>query len=283
MNQRLVYQTSVVRDESVEMWERICSSLATYHDLFLFTDFDGTLSDITHVPSAATIDSETRNLLRQLSLTKRMTVAVLSGRSVTDVTNRVGLPIIYGGDHGLEIHGSDFDYVAPGAEATRLLLPAICNALREGVQAIPGALVEAKRFTASLHYRLVEPDRIESLKAAVNECVDSSRFRVTDGKCVIEIRPRLCWNKGDATEWILGRGGAKPQQAICLGDDETDEDMFRRVPQGINVRILDSDTSRTSAPYSLKRCEVTAFLKGVLDVIQGISGTHADFKLPLQA
>jgi len=79
------------------------------------------------------------------------------------------------------------------------------------------------------------------------------------------------WGKGDAVQWILDRNHASPEQAICIGDDETDEDMFRQVPKAVNVRIMKSLSSPSAARYSLSRDEVPVFLEGLIDLIHGLS------------
>jgi len=255
---------------AAEAWEQICEALCRHHHLFLFTDFDGTLSDIVPLPSAAVVDVRTNKALKRLYRERNVTIAVLSGRSVSDVADRVGLPLIYGGDHGLEIHGSDFEFVVPAASELRLEIPALCNEIRRKTQDIPGALVEAKRFTASVHYRQVASDRVSEVLEICRQTVDSSRFELRDGHCVVDIRPRVNWGKGDAVQWILDRSHASPEQAICIGDDETDEDMFRRVPNAVNIRITDPRVSNSGARYCLSRHEVPAFLEGLIDVIQGV-------------
>jgi trehalose-phosphatase len=270
MSQALIDMTSADCDQATEAWEQIRFSLAKYRHLFLFIDFDGTLSELATVPSAARLDAKTKEVLKRLSADRRITIAVLSGRSVSDFADRVGLPIIYVGDLGLEIHSPDFEYFVPGADSVRLQLPAICNEIRQSIRDIPGALVEAKRLTASVHYRQVQPEHVAALRDAVNRCVDPFRFEVRVSKCVFEIRPRLNWNKGDAVEWILQRYGGRAEQAICMGDDDTDEDMFHRVARGINIRVLDDDCASTAAPYRIRQRQVANFLVGVLDTIHGV-------------
>jgi len=257
--------------KAAEAWEQICESLCEQHHLFLFTDFDGTLSEIAPLPNAAVIDVRTHKALKRLCAERNVTTAVLSGRSVEDVADRVGLPLIYGGDHGLEIHGSDFEFVVPGVNGVRLRIPALCNEIRRKTREIPGVLVEGKRFTASVHYRQVAPDQIPELFDICRQTVDSNRFELRDGHCVVEIRPRVNWGKGDAVQWILDRNHASPEQAICIGDDETDEDMFRQVPKAVNVRIMKSLSSPSAARYSLSRDEVPVFLEGLIDLIHGLS------------
>jgi trehalose 6-phosphate phosphatase len=269
----LVDVTTPANGEAAAVWEQICRSLATYHRLFLFLDFDGTLSELVEVPSAAAADRDALAALSRLSREKEVTVAVLSGRSVSDVAARVGLPIVYAGDHGFEIHAPDFEFVAPGAESIRLQIPAACNQIRQAIRHIPGAFVEAKRLCASVHFRQVAPEHVPALRDLVVKCVDSSRFDVRSGNCVLELRPRLNWNKGEAVRWFLERNGATAEQAICIGDDETDEDMFRRLPQAVNIRVLNSPNPATAAKYCVTRPEVAQFLHGILEVIHGLAAS----------
>jgi trehalose 6-phosphate phosphatase len=252
-------------------WEQVREAHATYGHVFLFTDFDGTLSEMTTIPSAATIESRTKTILRNLCCQRSVTVAVLSGRALTDVAERVGLPAIYGGDHGLEIRGPGFDYVAPGAESARLRLPELCNCIRTATRAIPGALVECKRYSASVHFRQVPPHQADDLMNIVHQCVDGSLFEVRMGQCVMEIRPRIDWDKGAAADWLVRKQRGLARQAICLGDDETDEDMFRRMPGAVTVRVTQSKDVISAATYRVERRSVDNLLEGLLDTIHGLT------------
>jgi trehalose-phosphatase len=269
----LVDVTTPRNGEAVKVWEQICRSLESYRRIFLFLDFDGTLSELVEVPSAAAPDRDAMAALSRLAREKAVTVAVLSGRSVSDVAERVGLPIVYAGDHGFEIHAPDFEFVAPGAESVRLQIPAACNQIRQAIRHIPGAFVEAKRLSASVHFRQVAPEHVAALGDLVAKCVDFSRFDLRAGNCVLELRPRLDWNKGEAVRWLLDRNGATPEQAICIGDDETDEDMFRCVPEAVNIRVLNSSNPATAARYCVTRPEVSQFLNGILEVIHGLAAS----------
>lgn len=271
MNQALVNIAVGSSGEAMVAWEQICGAFEKYRKVFVFADFDGTLSEFADIPSAATIDPDAKTALTRLSTEKAVVLAVLSGRSITDVADRVGLPIIYGGDHGLEMHASDFEFAVPTAELTRLRMPTLCNQIRQAIQHIPGAFVEAKRLTASVHYRQVASEHVPALRDLVSQCLDPAQYELRNGHLVLEVRPRVEWNKGDAVQWILERHGASAEQAICIGDDETDEDMFIRVPRAVNVRVLNGAAPRTAATYCVNREEVPEFLHGIVDVIHGMT------------
>lgn len=55
-------------------------------------------------------------------------------------------------------------------------------------------------------------------------------FHLTRGKKVIEIRPSIKWNKGDALLYLLetlGFADSSDVLPIYIGDDKTDEDAFK--------------------------------------------------------
>lgn len=252
-----------------ELWDRICSAVVQHRRLFVFADFDGTLSELVDIPSKAVLDPDTSRALHRLSMRRRVSVAVISGRSVDDVAARVGLPFVYAGDHGVEIHAPEFDFIQPDADLLSRRVPELSNRIRLATQHIPGALVEVKKFSASVHYRQVSPAGVPALRDAVQECLEGAQFELRDGDCVFEVRPAVRWDKGDAVAWLLKRNGAEPEQAICIGDDQSDEDMFRRVPGAVNIRVSSAEAELTAAAYLLRRTAIAEFLNGLADVVEG--------------
>ncbi len=72
----------------------------------IFFDFDGTLSPIVDSPEAATLVPGADKALRALAAL--YPVAVLSGRDLDDIRERVGIPgLWYAGSHGFEMVGPD--------------------------------------------------------------------------------------------------------------------------------------------------------------------------------
>lgn len=236
----------------------------------VFFDFDGTLSDIVDDPDAARpVDGAVDALA---ALAARCPVAVLSGRDLADVRARVGLDgIWYAGSHGFELIGPDGAHHQNDAAAAAVpLLAEAAAALREQLGAIPGVMVEHKRFAVAVHYRNAARDRVGATMAAVRDAGRHNGLRVTTGREVIELRPELDWDKGRTLHWILDRlPGVTP---LFLGDDITDEDAFDAVAElsgaGIVVRHNDDGDRATAARYALDSpaqvVEFTAQLAGRL-------------------
>ncbi|UQX12298.1 trehalose-phosphatase [Candidatus Mycobacterium methanotrophicum] len=224
----------------------------------VFFDFDGTLSDIVEIPDAARLVEGAADALR--SLTAQCPVAILSGRDLADVRERVGLPgIWYAGSHGFELTGPDGAHHenAVAVESIPVLEKATAE-LADQLGHVPGVMLEHKRFGVAVHYRNVARDRVGEVAAAVRTTGQRTALRVTTGREVIELRPNIDWDKGKTLRWVLAHIGdtekPSPLLPIYLGDDITDEDAFDAVADdgiAILVRHGDDGDRATAASYAL--------------------------------
>ncbi len=133
----------------------------------VFFDFDGTLSDIVEDPDAAWLAPGALEALQKLAA--RCPIAVLSGRDLADVTQRVGLPgIWYAGSHGFELTAPDGTHHQNDAAAAAIpVLKQAAAELRQQLGPFPGVVVEHKRFGVAVHYRNAARDRVGEVAAAV--------------------------------------------------------------------------------------------------------------------
>lgn len=245
----------------------IAPKLSAAGRVFLFLDFDGTLAPIVEDPADASMSPETRQHLFDLSQRARYLVSIVSGRALSDIQQRVGLSgLTYAGNHGFEISGPTLRFTEPAAAAHTADLEAVSRELETRLAGIPRARVENKGLTASVHYRgATESGRLE-IRRIVNEVVGLHQdlFQITQGLEVLEIRPRVKWNKGLAANWILASFKTHQPVPVYLGDDTTDEDAFLELSSGITVRI--GRTGETAAHYQLDYQEaVPEFLAWLSD------------------
>jgi len=238
----------------------------------LCLDYDGTLVPIAPHPAAATLDEQTRRLLRQLARARGVRVVLISGRSVRDLKRMVGIRDLgYVGNHGLECSAPGLRYVHPEARRSRPRLQRLARELRSALRPIRGAYVEDKGLTVSLHWRRVSASAARRFHRVVAErlrpFVARGAIRVTSGKRVIEIRPPVDWGKGDAVVWFLRHLPARRARPLALyaGDDRTDEDAFQAVNRLGGVTVLVGGPARRSAArYRLKDSRaVCAWLEGL--------------------
>jgi trehalose 6-phosphate phosphatase len=202
--------------------------------ILVASDFDGTLSPIAATPEAAVILPEARAALSRLSRLPGVTVAVISGRALANVEEKVGLPdMVYAGNHGLEMQGPNMPPLTFFTADVREELEAAIAALRSSLDGIEGVLIEDKGSSASVHYRQVDPVHFDTIAAAVSDAAASSpQIQLRHGKMVWELRPGLGWNKGSAVIRLMARFKIRAAATFFMGDDETDNDVFHVLPMG---------------------------------------------------
>jgi trehalose 6-phosphate phosphatase len=274
MGCRRKFVTELLSEEYV----RIAHEIQAAPHFLLCLDFDGTLAPIVADPANAFIPDRTNEILASLADRPDVTLAIVSGRSVADLRSRVRLNIILAGNHGLEVAGSRLDLRHPQAAKWQRALHEMCGELLPRAVEIPGALVEDKGLTASVHYRNVAPDNVARVAELVRATVDprAEHFRVRQGKKVLEILPRVHWNKGSAILWILERLRAeKGDASVCyVGDDATDEAAFRELPEAITIRV--GYECPTAARFRVRNVrEVCEFLKWVSGLEVGTGLKHS--------
>ncbi len=99
-----------------ESLPEIASRIDRAESILLGLDFDGTLTPIRPRPEEVVLPEPVRAVLARLAGLPRVTLMIVSGRSLGDVASRVGLPqLIYAGNHGLEIRGPGLVFVEPTA------------------------------------------------------------------------------------------------------------------------------------------------------------------------
>lgn len=206
-------------------------SIDPVYALFAF-DFDGTLAQIVADPAKAGMSKRTATLLRRLSGVVK--VAVISGRSASDLCARLGFePAFLVGNHGIEAPGSNIPALELARKECRGWLHALgATAWDSGIE------LEDKNFSVTLHYRRAR-NRAAAKKALLQAVGKlSPQPRLIEGKLVLNLLPVGAPDKGSALLDLLRRSNL--QQALFIGDDDTDEDVFRlaeKNPHLLTVRV----------------------------------------------
>lgn len=229
----------------------VAPRIADASHIALFLDFDGTLSRIVPVPEEAEIDPAVSSSLKTLTDRSDFSIAIISGRALADVRDRVGLKnAIYAGNHGLEIESGDLRFREPEAEALRRELRALSLQLKLALCETDGLEIEDKGLTLSVHFRRVPEPLHEWVRGVTCSTVGRSRsFCIREGNMVLEVFPRVDWHKGRAVKWIASQALPSAPLLIYIGDDITDEDAFVAIPEGITIRV--GGSSDTAAQYRL--------------------------------
>ena len=211
------------------------------HRPAVFLDYDGVLTPIVDRPEDAVMSESMRSTVR--SLAERCPVCVVSGRDRPVVQQLMGIDdLVVAGSHGFDIWSPQEGHIGTDpAAGSEDLVARVSDRLRAEVGSIPGVTVEPKRASVAVHYRLAAPDAREQVAAVVQELLadQPDRLKITPGKMVYEVQPKIDWNKGKAVLYLLDVLGLDSDDVIplYLGDDVTDEDAFQAL-QGRGVGII---------------------------------------------
>ncbi|MFA9439059.1 trehalose-phosphatase [Uliginosibacterium sp. sgz301328] len=188
-------------------------------------DFDGTLAPIVPLPDDAHASTAVATAMSRLS--QLAPVAVVTGRAVADVRSRLGfVPGYIVGNHGAEGLTEEAGDWARSIERQ----VAQWHMQIETWRLPPGVLVEDKRRSITLHYRLAS-DR-GAAQALLGDLARTLNPvpQIIGGKCVVNLLPAEAPNKYDAVVELARR--AEAGSVMFLGDDDTDEIVFRHAHPG---------------------------------------------------
>jgi trehalose 6-phosphate synthase/phosphatase len=216
----------------------------------LLLDYDGTLVPFAAEPRLAQPDAELIETLAALVSDPANQVAIVSGRPRQVLEQWFGkLPVSLIAEHGAWLRNREGGWrvirnlTADWKERVRPILQLF-------VDRLPGALLEEKELSLAWHYRRADPDQASlRAKELVDDLTGFTRnidVQVFEGNKVIEVRNSGV-NKGVAAqEWLLGQ---QAEFILGIGDDWTDEDLFRALPRtACSVRV---GVATTAANYFL--------------------------------
>ena len=221
-------------------YQPILAAFAHDRTLVAF-DFDGTLAPIADHPGAAAMRPSTAKLLSAVA--RRYPCVIVTGRSRRDATTRLkGVPVDIIGNHGAEPQARGVDVRRVIARARRTLGPVVARA--------PGAFLEDKVYSLSLHYRQ-SPDGPLTHAALLAAARRVPGVRIVPGKHVLNVVARGAPDKGVAVE--AARRLHDCRRAIFVGDDVTDESVFREARPSRMLGIRVGSNLKSRAGFCLRR------------------------------
>jgi len=241
--------------------EQIAADYAATNDRFIFLDYDGTLVGFSSNIDKASPDAELYSILEALSSDPLNRVVIVSGRrheTLEEWFGHLNLDLI--AEHGAWHKHYQEEWRS---------LPLLTDGWKKEVRTVldtytdrtPGSFIEDKSYSLVWHYRRVE-EGLGELRA--NEIINHLKTTVADkglqmmpGNKVIEFK-NIEVNKGKATlSWLYGKD---PNFIIALGDDHTDEDIFKALsPKAYTIKI---GSNISAARYYLRDyTEVRELLK----------------------
>ncbi|ALI98399.1 bifunctional alpha,alpha-trehalose-phosphate synthase (UDP-forming)/trehalose-phosphatase [Rufibacter tibetensis] len=219
------YLSEEERDELLEAYTNASQRI-------LFLDYDGTLTSFTNNPKHAKPDTELLQVLGCLAQEDNNKVVIISGRDRATLEEWLGhLDVDIIAEHGVwaRERGQDWEMLHHLTSDWKSEIRPILELL---VSRTPGSFIEEKDFSLVWHYRKVDPGlgelRARELGNHLQYLASNINLQVMEGDKVLEIK-NVEVNKGLATlSWLEEH----PHDFLLgIGDDRTDEDMFRIMPK----------------------------------------------------
>jgi trehalose 6-phosphate phosphatase len=232
--------------------------------MFAF-DLDGTLAPISPDPNTIGIPDSIRKELSILN--ERAAVAVITGRSRCDAQMHLGVtPRYLIGNHGAEglpgWEARENEFIRTAKEwlsQMNILLP---------INDRTGIVIENKGLTLSIHYRHAE--NIEVTHALILHVIDRlipSPRRIS-GIFIENLVPSDAPDKGVAFRLLLHQ--ADCPKGFFIGDDETDEDVFRLKDKGIFTVRVGSRTNSRARFYLNGQHEIVRLLREINSAVEQV-------------
>ena len=229
-------------------------------NVLLAFDYDGTLAPLVDAPAHASMRASTRRLFRRAS--KLYPCVVITGRARGDAVYRLRnidvCRIV--GNHGAE--------PTPNQHAIRRRVRLWLPALEARLARRQGVVIEDKGLSVAVHYRQAR-ERNSTRRAVLSATRSLANVRLVGGKLVVNCLVPDAPHKGLAVE--RERRHFACDTVIYVGDDETDEDVFRidRPDQLLSVRV---GLKRSSAASYYIRSQ--AEIDRLLQTLVAVRGDH---------
>ena len=194
----------------------------------LFLDVDGTLLELAPTPGAVVVDPALLGLLQRLSAVASGAVALVSGRTISDLDRLFGtLALPVAGLHGCERRDGRGD-VHVAAVVNKQL-----GGVREGLRALAsrhsGLLLEDKGVALALHFPGArELEHQLRAEVALLAAPLVPEYMLLDGHAVIEVKP-AAHTKDSAVTAYMNEPPFQGRLPIFIGDDQTDYGGFAAV------------------------------------------------------
>jgi trehalose 6-phosphate synthase/phosphatase len=253
------------KELSGEMKAKIVNDYLRSISRLIFLDYDGTLVPFAATPEAAKPDAELLTLVTSLAKDSKNEVVIISGRNKEALgeffkNTNIGLVA----EHGAWIRDERGRWTTTGDFNTDwkgIVKPILKRYKRR----TPGALVEEKNFSLVWHYRRADPElasvRVAELKETLYFLTANLKVEVAEGNKIVEVK-NAGINKGRAAmNWI---GRKQWDFILAVGDDLTDEDLFRELPEHSFSIKVGLAPSRAKFRFRSQR-EVRPLLKSLQD------------------
>ena len=215
--------------QALSQLQAICQT----NTLYAF-DYDGTLAPLVPADKKAVMLEETSSLLKKLD--DIGIVAIISGRSLNQLLKLLTFkPKFLIGNHGLESQDTPASILNKAKKITSKWLTTLKPQLEN-------VFVENKQYTLTLHIHIKSHSKKSQLLKLVKGLSPPPRLIL--GHQCLNLIPSLSNDKGTALQALMHK--TQSRSAFFIGDDVTDEDVFRLnadMPHLFSLRVEKKQSS----------------------------------------
>ena len=223
------------------------------HRSALFLDFDGTLADLAQRPDSVVVPADLVPLLDQLHDRLHGALALVTGRAREDLEPMLKpwrWPAAF--EHGALRQSTRGHF----EQAPPLGLAAALQAARAVAAQHEGLLVEHKRTSMALHFRLAPALEALCVTTLASVIANDPELQLLRGKAVVEVKSTRV-SKGKAIEAFMQEPPFAGRMPVFAGDDVTDEAGFEVVQGlgGAGIKVGDGVSCahhRCASPEALR-------------------------------
>ncbi len=227
--------------------DKLLEKLKLSKNKLIILDYDGTLVNFKDKPELALPDENLIDILNNLSRVKGMDVAIISGRDKLFLEHNLGkLDISIIAEHGHFFKKKNKNWINLG-NIDKVFLNEIHGILQSFSDRTPGTFTEKKESGLVWHFRKTDPElaleRVVEIETVLNSLL-TDQFQILNLDKAIEVTSRK-FDKGSAVNELTKN--KKYDHIVCIGDDVTDENMFKNLNQ--NSTTIKVGIKKTNARF----------------------------------
>jgi trehalose 6-phosphate synthase/phosphatase len=240
----------------------------------LLLDYDGTLVSFSANPEMAVPGAELLRLLRDLCENELNDVFLISGRNASFLEKHFGaLPINLVAEHGARYKLKDGEWTTEVQIHDEWKAP-IHNIMEMYVRRCANSFIEEKEFSMVWHYRNanLEQGKLRALELSgeLNEYIHNKHLQVLMGNKIVEVRQSGI-NKGNFIKRVLDKKAY--DFVFSVGDDKTDEDMFRTLLEYDHAFTIKVGSEASYAKFNVQASPM------VIGLLEGLNRIDAEVEL----
>ena len=246
---------------------KIIKRLKEKGDKLVILDYDGTISEFKDNPELALPSESLKQILKKLSNIDNIDLCIVSGRDkkfLEKNLNNLNIDLVAEHGHFLMTRNNKWRKIG---NFDRVFLNEIYSILQSFSDKTPGTFTEKKESGLVWHFRKSDPELASERVVEIKTVLDSlltDQYHILNLDKALEITSRK-YDKGTAVNELMSRKDY--DFILCLGDDVTDENMFKVLPK--NSKSIKVGVKQSAAKLFIK--DVNGVLEFLDEIVQKLS------------